>query len=541
MRTSVFSRLCLQSVHALCILLFALWQASVAGETQPGIPAVASQPVSPLSRMDNESAMMTRLYGSGVAPGWLANGQEQARMALGVLQDAATHGLDPRHYGADALARRLGRLRADAPDDGFERDLSAAMLRFLTDLRFGHIGSPYRRAPDQAAAIDLAERLRGAVNGRRLAQAVEWAAPALPLYGRVRTALARYRELALLAPAWPELPASGRAGLVAGSPYAGAPLLRERLRILGDLDSTSGPADEQVVDAGLVAGVKRFQSRHGLAEDGVLGPATLAALAVPPARRVAQLALTLERLRWLPPQSTGRIVTINVPAYRLWAIDLDHAAAEPIEMRVIVGKAAGTPTPLFIGQMRHLEFNPYWNVPRSIAVGEIVPKLARNARYLQQNDMELVAADGRVLSAGAADARARIRAGSVRVRQRPGPMNVLGEVKFAMPNPMNIYLHSTSSKELFQRTRRDLSHGCIRVEQPAELAEFVLADKDNWSASQVRAAMQPGPTRKVVLAAPVPVVLFYATAVVDRAGRALFTEDIYRLDPPLLLSIFGEN
>ncbi|RYG75238.1 MAG: murein L,D-transpeptidase, partial [Alphaproteobacteria bacterium] len=334
--------------------------------------------------------------------------------------------------------------------------------------------------------------------------------------------LAQYRELARMASQWPALPPVGRTGLVAGTPYAGTAVLYDRLRLLGDLADETVVADNQVYSAELAAAVRRFQARHGLAEDGVLGSDTLAALSVPPAQRVEQLTLTLERLRWLPAQSQSRIVAINVPAYRLWAVDLGDASNLAIEMRVIVGKAASTPTPLFIGQMRHLEFNPYWNVPRSIEVGEIVPKLARNPNYLQENDMELVSTRGQLVSMTGAEARTRIRSGTVRVRQRPGAKNVLGEVKFAMPNPMNIYLHSTSSKELFERTRRDLSHGCIRVERPAELARFVLDDQEKWSADKVAVAMRPGPPRKVVLAAPISVVLFYATAITDRNGRAVF-------------------
>lgn len=521
-----------------CVFLLLLSQAGFAStpaDTATGTSASSAVP--PLPRTVNAAGMTARLYSAGPAPSWLASEQEQARLALDLLGDAATHGLDPRHYGADALARRLGRLQSGLPDEAFERDLSTAMLQFMADLHIGRAGSPYRRPPDQTAGIDLVESLRSALNERHLKRAVSAAAPAIPLYERVRSTLAQYRELARMAPEWPALPAAPRPGLVAGTPYAGAALLHERLRMLGDLAAEATGAHEQVYSAQLAAAVRRFQFRHGLEEDGVLGSDTLAALSVPLTRRVEQLTLTLERLRWLPPQPTGRIVAINVPAFRLWAVDLRYPSSQALEMRVIVGKAAGTPTPLFIGQLRHLEFNPYWNVPRSIELGEIVPKLARNPQYLQQNDMELVSTGGLVLSMSGAEAIGRIRSGTVRVRQRPGATNVLGEVKFAMPNPMNIYLHSTSSKELFGRTRRDLSHGCIRVEHPAELAQFVLADHEQWGAGQVAAAMRPGPTRKVALATPIPVVLFYATAVTDREGRALFTDDIYRLDQPLLRAL----
>jgi murein L,D-transpeptidase YcbB/YkuD len=192
-------------------------------------------------------------------------------------------------------------------------------------------------------------------------------------------------------------------------------------------------------------------------------------------------------------------------------------------MRVVVG-ALKTETPLFVGQMRYLEFNPYWNVPRSILEREILPKLARNPGYLAQNEMETVP-----LNASVAD----LRAGRARVRQRPGPKNALGAIKFALPNPMDIYLHSTPSRGLFERSRRDLSHGCIRVEHPAALAQFVLGRQRQWNADAIQEALQPGPTRHVDLAQPIPVVIFYATASVDSEGGAHFAADIYGRDAKL--------
>ena len=484
----------------ICCILFALAHACAAAQGTP--------------RANLDARLLTpRLYAATVQPpSWLDDGGERARTAVRLLRDAPLHGLDPARYDADGLARRLDGL-GDAVDAlAFERDLSTAMLQYLSDLHFGRVPSGYR-PPSDADRYDPVERLREALVDGRLAQAVDAAAPPIALVRRVEATLARYRQLAAAYPAWSDLPP------------------RERLRALGDLDD--GTPD-------LAAAVRRFQARHGLAEDGVLGAATLAALAVPPARRVTQLELTLERLRWLPRPPQGRIVVVDVPAYRLWAFDVREPAGPLLEMRVIVGAAARTPTPLFIGQMRSLEFNPYWNVPRSIETREILPRLARDPGYLARNDMELIPLPGQVLPGNSAAALAALRAGTVRVRQRPGPGNALGAVKFAMPNPMNIYLHSTPAQELFGRARRDLSHGCIRVERPRELARFVLADPERWDASAVAAAMRPGRTVTVPLREPVPVVLFYATALTDRDGRALFADDIYGLDEQLLQALRGD-
>ena len=520
--------------RVICCVLLALCHIPGIADVVPRDPVLSSPARSSSGRVD-VPALAARLYATGPSPRWLDDGQAQARLAVRLLEDATAHGLDPRHYRTDVLMHRLDKPRESAADAALERDLSAAMLQFLADLHVGRTDSPYRDVRGTPPGFDLVEYLRSAVNDGRLAQTVDAAAPAIPLYSRVKGTLAQYRALARLAPLWPALPAVGPAGIVPGSPYVGAELLRERLRLLGDLRAETAIESDPIYTLELAAAVRRFQSRHGLAEDGVLGPDTVAALSVPLTRRVEQLALTLERLRWLPPVQAGRIVAVNVPAYRLWAFNLKNGPeGHVLEMRVIVGKAARTPTPLFIGQLRYLEFNPYWNVPRSIEVGEIIPKLARDPTYLQQNNMELVPVGGQTVSATEGSALARIRSGTVRVRQRPGVTNVLGAVKFAMPNPMNIYLHSTSSQELFNRARRDLSHGCIRVERPAELAQFVLADPVRWNGDRVAAAMRPGLTRTVKLAEPVPVVLFYATAITDRHGRALFAEDIYRRDPPLL-------
>lgn len=509
-----------------------------AGAAQPAQAPVSTLATSVDAPLDAR-LLTPRLYAAGPVPSWLEHGAVRARTAVRLLRDAPRHGLDPARYDADGLARRVDASPAGPAAEALERDLATAMLQYLTDLHVGRVASGYRQ-PSGSAPFDPVERLRRALVEDGLDEAVDAARPALPMVGRVEAMLAHYRALARAHSQWPALPPLPRQSLEPGAAYAGAAALRERLRVLGDLDTAAPAATANVLDPALVAALRRFQTRHGLAPDGTLGPATLAALAVPPARRVTQLELTLERLRWLPQPPDGRLVVVDVPAYRLWAFDGRDTAAPLLEMRVIVGAAGRTQTPLFIGQMRHVEFNPYWNVPHSIATREIAPKLARDPGYLARNDMELVGASGHVLDDGGQAALAALRAGTARVRQRPGAQNALGAVKFSMPNPMNIYLHSTSAQDLFGRTRRDLSHGCIRVEFPAALAEFVLADPKRWDGAAVAAALRPGRTQVVPLPQPVPVVLFYATALVDREGRALFADDIYGLDQKLLQALGGD-
>jgi murein L,D-transpeptidase YcbB/YkuD len=202
---------------------------------------------------------------------------------------------------------------------------------------------------------------------------------------------------------------------------------------------------------------------------------------------------------------------------------------------VIVGKAMRGETPMFIGQVRYVEFSPYWNVPTSILRNELLPRLARDPSFLKREDMEIVTGGGTAVAG--ADAIAGLRSGELRLRQRPGPNNALGGVKFGLPNAMDIYLHATPARELFERTRRDFSHGCIRVGDPPALARFVLSDLPEWSAARIDAAMVAGSNRIVNLPSPIPVVVFYTTAIADSEGRALFLPDVYAHDVELAAAL----
>jgi murein L,D-transpeptidase YcbB/YkuD len=479
--------------------------------------AIHAQPAAPSGPYD-ERGWLDRFYAPRkYAPAW---NPATAAAALWVLRQAPQQGLDPQDYGVDDLQRQLRAGPAGAAR--FDVALTAALLHYLADLRVGRVRSEYHGGKSDARLkrYDPVERLRTALAAGKLREAVQAAEPQLPLYASVKAALARYRELAqqpyvaLLVP---------QAKVRPGGAYPDTQALFERLVLLGDLPADAKPPAEGIYGDVLEEGVRHFQARHGLEEDGVLGRGTVAALNVPPARRVRQLELTLERLRWLPDFGPGPLILVDLPAYRLWALQ-NGSAEPPLEMRVVVGSAVRTETPLFVGQMRYLEFNPYWNVPRSILEHEIVPKLVRNPAYLKEHDMETVPP-----AASVAD----LKAGRARVRQRPGAKNALGPIKFVMPNPMDIYLHSTSARELFERSRRDLSHGCIRVEHPAALAQYVLGGQRQWTADAIQEALQPGPTKHVDLARPIPVVLFYATAIADGEGGARFAADIYGRDAKL--------
>ena len=280
----------------------------------------------------------------------------------------------------------------------------------------------------------------------------------------------------------------------------------------------------------------RFQDRHGLAADGQLGKQPIAALNLPLAARVLQIELALERLRWLPDLTGWPVIAINIPSYRLWVFtDANRDETPALTMRVVVGRAVtALQTPVFVGEMRYLELNPYWNVPPSILHTEILPRIGRDPGYLQREDMEIVAGTSAMGSTVDAAALAGLEKGSLRVRQRPGPKNALDGIKFVLPNTMNIYLHGTPAQRLFANTRRDFSHGCIRLEDPLGLATFVLRDQPAWSRERLDAAIASGLSARADLSAPIPVVIFYTTAIATSAGTAMFLPDVYGYDRKLV-------
>ena len=482
----------------------------------------------------DERDWLERFYASrAYAPAW-TNDLPKAKAAIVQLRAAPVQGLSPSEYQADELEKKL--VTASPDDAALDVALTRAMLHYLADLRVGRVRSEFHSAPPdpRLKSFDPVEQLRAALTENRLATLVGAAEPKIPLYARIKTALGHYRELAQ-APVVALPPVAKGKKIQAGAAYPQAGALRSLLQLVGDAPGAAPAGADDRYTPDLVEAVKRFQSRHGLQDDGVLGRDTVAALNTPLSHRVRQLELTLERMRWLPDFAPGPVIAVNLPAYRLWAFDTSAAKpAAVLEMKVIVGTAVKTETPLFIGSMRYLEFNPFWNVPRSIERGEMIPKMQKNSGYLVENAMEMVPLKGgeptQNANASTIDA---LRAGAYRIRQRPGPQNALGAVKFAMPNPDSIYLHSTPARELFNRTRRDLSHGCIRVEHPVELAEFVLASRPEWDKEKIAAAMEPGDTKTVTLKAPIPVVLFYTTATTDADNRAIFSPDVYLRDPML--------
>ena len=475
---------------------------------------------------------------------WFDSGRPapQAEQALALLLSADSHGLVPQDYAAPALQQAVRQAGQGAPLTGpdaqrLDQALTAAMQRYLSDLHEGRIDPPQVHGqfdPLRREPFDAASTLQDALTQRRLADAAQDAAPRLPQYAQLRGALAQYRLL-VDHPAWqqtlPPLPVSPPAKtgqLAVGQAYAGMALLTQRLIALGDLaPDVPAPA---LFDGPLLAALQAFQRRHGLPADGVIGRATLAALQVTPAARARQIELTLERLRWTPLVQGSRMILINIPEFVLRAYEVRDGRISVLQaMKVIVGKSLNTRTPLFDADLRFIEFSPYWNVPPSIARGETVPRLRRDPGYFAREGFEFVARDGRVITTLSAARLDAVLAGQLRIRQRPGPRNALGDIKFVFPNADHIFLHHTPAPQLFERERRDFSHGCIRIEQPVALARFVLSHQPEWTEDRIRAAMAKGESTTIRLDEPVRVLVAYGTTLV-KDGRIHFFDDLYGHD-----------
>jgi len=366
-----------------------------------------------------------------------------------------------------------------------------------------------------------------ASNPVAVVQAVE---PAFAGYRRALEALHRYTELARQDDA-EKLPITKKP-VDPGQSYPMVPRLARLLRLLGDLPENAAiPAGSSIYAGALVEAVKRFQDRHGLEADGRLGAQTVQQLNTPLSFRVRQLQLTLERWRWLPHSFSQPPIVVNLPEFRLRALNEQFKVV--LSMNVIVGKAYGHKSPVFVKEMKYVVFRPYWEVPPAIQRAELVPHIQKDRDYIAKKSLEVVTLGGELVTDGpiSDEVFQQLRAGKLRIRQKPGPANSLGLVKLIFPNEDNVYLHGTDVPELFSRSRRDLSHGCIRVEKPADLVVWALRHNSGWDLERVEAAMNGKEDNiRVDLASPLPVLIAYGTAAVDESDRVHFFEDIYGYD-----------
>ncbi len=477
---------------------------------------------------------------------WTRGGKPtpQALELIGILGDAAEKGLDPKDYDNERWAARLSALNSAAGQSESElvkmdAALTVSAMRYISDLHLGRV-DPKTLHPDfdpERHKYDLAQFLRERVmiapNVKEALQVVE---PPFPGYRRTITALHQYLQLAK--EEVPDPLPTVKKPVEPKQNYEALAKLAARLKFLGDLPAgTNIPPDSLLYQGDIVDAVKRFQQRHGLEAGGKLGPQTIEELNRPMSFRVRQLQLSLERWRWLPDNFDQPPVVVNIPEFLLRAYDKQGNPV--LKMNVVVGKAMRTQTPVLEEDMKYVVFWPYWNVPPSILRGELVPKIAKDPAYLQKNNYEVATYAGKVVTDGVVsdDVLAQLRAGKLMVRQKPGPKNALGLIKFIFPNSNNVYLHSTPSQSLFAMSRRDFSHGCIRVEDPAALAEWVLRNNPGWTRAKIDATFKVEREQQVNLTNQIPVLIVYATAVVPENGNAEFFQDIYGFDKKLEILI----
>lgn len=523
-----------------CLLVLLVWRVGLAAEAALGPGSAETRAIQ--SRLQSDEwhvlhvqAPLLRLYAlSEHQPLWHQGVRllPEAHQAMEMLRSAPGHGLEVAVYGDLPLLEQ--RLRSGDVAERVAADvaLSAALLHFLGDLHRGRVHPRLTGAeldwvvPD----VDLGRAVWEARKSGRLLALPDSLAPQLAMYAALRRALLHYRDLAPIV----EAPLPVVKKLEPGQSYPALAALRNRLVRLGDMAAEL--AVPSLYQGALVEAVKRFQMRHGLEADGIIGRSTFLALNTSYAQRLEQLILALERLRWLRLPANGQLILVNIPEFRLRGLVFQEGRGEVrLTMNVIVGKAVlAQQTPVFDEAMRSIDFRPFWNVPPSIAKVELLPKLKKHPGYLAEQEMELLpVAGGPASTELTPEAVEEVALGQLRIRQRPGSKNPLGPIKFVLPNNHDVYLHYTSSPHLFAKVRRDFSHGCIRVEEPVKLAQFVLEDQPTWTEERIRAAMEADTPSSVRLHHPIPVVIFYTTVVMGDDGRPQFLPDIYGLDPKL--------
>lgn len=471
----------------------------------------------------SDARLLGAFYGTcDDAPAWVRNGKvtPSALVMLQVFQDVAGRGLDSNDYPG-FLTPPLGRMDL-TPDSvagfaQFEIQLSIGALHLASDLRCGRIDPHALHAdlPSSYQDFQPDEFVWSASHIQNRSPEFDSLEPTAPGYLRTKTALRRYLSLTstpeMILPPLQQTVHPGQSSDIMVA-------LRKVLAKTGDLTETPNAINPEYDDA-LVDAVRSFRLRHGLTPDGLLTAETYKQLAVPLGDRAAQLNLTLERWRWIERSFAQPPIVVNIPEFRVRAYDSDLQVV--LSMKVIGGGAYHRKTPVFENQISSAIFRPYWNVPASIQHREIAPAMRRDSKYLEKHGYEVVRGLG----------------GSLRIRQRPGDQNALGLVKFSLPNVHDAYLHGTPAQSLFDRTGRDFSHGCIRVEDPASLAVWVLRENPDWTREKIEAAMHGSETLSVAVTHPVPVLIVYGTAFAAEDGAVYFLPDIYKEDAALFAAL----
>ena len=506
-------------------------------QVNDSLRSVAAGPAPAYVKHDPEGSRLWKLTRAfyekrQFAAAWVeeAKARPQVDALIRGIRAAEREGLDPELYAVSMLERRRDEAsKGFLTEKGFDPKEAGALdvwltylyMKYASDLADGLSDlsrgeTAWKIKPEK---FDAKAHLEKALETNRVEESLAELTPREAEYDRLRNLLAQYRQQKTSG-GWPRVPAMK---LKPGqkSPYVSA--LAARLAASGDYKGAIPSGSTAVYSPQLQEAVKVFQRRHGLTDDGTVGPEVVAAMNVSIDERIHHVALNMERWRWLPRDLGERFILVNIPEMRL---DVYESGRVPLTMRVVVGKPDAQ-TPIFNDEMTYLVFSPYWNVPPSIAEGETMPALVSDPNFLARNNMEIVDNSGNVVDPASVDLG---DPKAYRFRQRPGTDNSLGLVKFMFPNQFNVYLHDTPADSLFARATRSFSHGCVRVEDPVALAQYVLRDQPEWSRERIAEAMHAGEEKTVKLKSPIPVYLAYWTARVRPDNTVQFRNDIYDID-----------
>ena len=498
---------------------------------------LAKEPNLPLPIRQRREALEAYYQTFGGELLWLASSRANALISR--LKNAEADGLDPNDYPSKQLAT-ISATGPSADKRGLaiiELYFSSAFLEYASDLKVGRF-LPSKVDPNffiESRTIDQQAALKDLAQTDSIDRFFDAWQPPGQRYAALRAVLAKYRALAAKG-GWNTVPLGE--SIKPGTSDPRIPAIRARLSLTDVASGEVGTAEGQLYGNALVEVVKRFQARQGLEGDGVIGSTTIVAMNVPVQERIKSIILAMERLRWMPENLGQQYLIVNIAGFELRRV---NAGKVEERMAVVVGKPYHR-TPVFSDRIRFLEFNPYWNVPPDIAVNEELPVLRRNPAGLSAQGFEVVR--GNQVSDPSSVDWSSVGPGHFpyQLRQRPGPNNALGRVKFMFPNPHNVYLHDSPARNLFERNVRAFSHGCIRLSRPLDLAEQVLrvGGVQGWTKERINDVVASTKNTVVNLREPLPVHITYLTAWADD-GVANFRQDIYGHDAKLLAALEGKS
>ncbi|MDH4021405.1 MAG: L,D-transpeptidase family protein [Xanthomonadales bacterium] len=514
-------------------------QASNMSQTQQDIEQLLGTDSLTIRGVDilTEGLILDTYEDHAFAPFWTDTDKIKELMLL--INNAADHGLKPSDYNIDVLNQVL-KLRQEQPSAEIEAEadilLTESLFRYGYHRRFGKVKANamdpninFRRQLFHQQAPS--KTLELALESSSLTEFIEKAAPTGPVYRQLQTKMKFYRDVAAKG-GWPSIPDGPT--LHPGDKGPRVALVRERLAATGHIENNPG-AGTSTYDAALKAAIKAFQVRHQLGADGIAGKQTFAAMNVPVEHRIDQIRLSLERLRWVKEEAVDTMVVVNIAGFR--AFFFKNGAID-WETRVMVGKNYRK-TPIFRGDIAYLEFNPTWTIPPGILRNDTLPAIRKDPNYLASKNIQVIDKNGKIIDPSSVDWSKHQRSAPYTFRQTPGPHNSLGMVKFIFPNSHFVFLHDTPHRELFSQTERNFSSGCIRVQDPFDLAELILNDPVKYNRSELDAIVASRKTQRVHLKPKVPVIILYITASIGTDGEVRFYKDIYNRDQKVLDALNG--